>query len=92
MGFHEKESPHLTIGNPRTKITKFVARVRTSWEQPSLQDLNLPKYNESMAEILGQQTRHIGIFKKPSYARFGDLQLPKSLKTFLDKNCVPKPG
>ena len=52
------------IGNPQKKIAKFVTRVRISWEQTSLLDLYLPKYNESLAEILGQQTRHIGISTK----------------------------
>ena len=56
------------IGNPQTKNAKFVTRDWTSWEQPSLQDLYFPKYNDLIAENLGKQTRHIGISKKPSYS------------------------
>ena len=37
--FYEKESPFLMIGNPQTKIVKFVTRVRISWDQAPLHDL-----------------------------------------------------
>ena len=70
------------IRNPQKKIAKFVTRGRISWEQTSLLDLYLSQYNESLAEILGQQTTHIGLSKNPSYARFGDPQLPNHSKQF----------
>ena len=70
------------IGNSQTKITKFVTRVQISWEQTSLHDLYLPKYNDSLAEILGKQTSHIGISKKPLYSRFGDPHPPKQYQVW----------
>ena len=61
MGFHEKESPCLTIENPQKKITTFVARDWTSWEQPSLQEAIIcpiwrSKTPKIIKTILGMKT------------------------------------
>ena len=91
MEFQEKESPCLMIKNPQNKIVKFVTRVPISWEQTSLHDLQIPKYNDSLAESLGKKTRHIGLSKKPSYAQFGDPQLPNQSKQLWVKLCSFNP-
>jgi len=48
-------------------------------------------HNELGAEILGQETRNIGISRKLSHDWFGDLQLPKSLRKYRVENCVHNP-